>query len=132
MILLVVAVAVAMALAWRIFPPGGSGDGSPLAEVTVPDLTGEAREGEALFNAKCASCHGANAAGRDGEAPPLVHVIYEPGHHGDGAFVSAVRDGVRQHHWPFGDMAPVEGVGDDDLGKIVAYVRALQRANGID
>ena len=63
--------------------------------------------------------------------PPLVHVIYEPSHHGDAAFVLAVRPGVRAHHWPFGNMLPVEGVSDRAVADIIAYVRALQRANGI-
>ncbi len=60
-------------------------------------------------------------------APPLVHKIYEPGHHADGAFLLAVSRGVRAHHWPFGDMPPVDGVSQEDVQKIVAYVRALQR-----
>jgi hypothetical protein len=44
----------------------------------------------------------------------------------------AVKNGVRAHHWRFGDMPPVEGVSDEDATKIVAYVRELQRANGIN
>jgi mono/diheme cytochrome c family protein len=113
---------------------GGSGDAAPgaaLAEVAVPMLSGEAKAGEELFNANCAACHGANAAGQAGIAPPLVHVIYEPGHHSDAAFHLAAQRGVRAHHWPFGDMPPVQGVGATEVDKIVAFVRALQRANGI-
>lgn len=106
--------------------------GEPLAQVTVPPLSGVAKEGETLFNANCAQCHGENAAGRDGAGPPLVHVIYEPHHHSDAAFYLAARNGAPSHHWPFGNMPPVEGVSDGDIGKIVAYVRALQRANGIN
>jgi len=37
--------------------------------------------------------------------------------------------GVR--HWRFGDMPPVEGLSRRDVAAIVAYVRELQRANGI-
>jgi mono/diheme cytochrome c family protein len=88
-------------------------------------------KGEALFNANCAVCHGAQAAGT-GKGPPLVHRIYEPNHHGDMAFLLAARNGVRQHHWPFGDMPPVEGVSDADVALIVVYVRELQRAAGIE
>lgn len=43
----------------------------------------------------------------------------------------AVRQGVRGHHWRFGDVPPVEGVSDEELAQIVAYVRTVQRANGI-
>ncbi|PVB60691.1 c-type cytochrome [Labrenzia sp. 011] len=106
-------------------------EGTALVAVTVPGLSAEARAGGALFEENCAGCHGENAAGRDGFGPPLVHRIYEPGHHGDGAFHLAATRGVRAHHWPFGDMPPVENVSEPDVEKIVAYVRTLQRANGI-
>jgi len=109
----------------------GVATGEAMAEVMVPELTGEAKAGEAIFNARCATCHGANAAGQNGVAPPLVHIIYEPNHHSDAAFHLATQRGVRSHHWPFGDMPPVEGVGEADVEKILAYVRTLQRANGI-
>jgi len=108
--------------------------GSPLVEVIVPaTLSARAQTGETYFNAVCAACHGANAAGQDGVAPPLVHRIYEPSHHGDMAFVLAARNGVRAHHWPFGNMPPIEQpLTDGELGAIVSYVRELQRANGIN
>ena len=108
--------------------------GPQMADVIVPEgISAQARQGETYFNAVCASCHGTNAAGQDGVAPPLVHRIYEPSHHGDMAFVLAARNGVRAHHWPFGDMPPVEQrLTDSELGAIVAYVRELQRANGIN
>jgi len=106
--------------------------GNALVAVDVPDLSGAALAGEGAFNAKCARCHGTNAAGQDGVAPPLIHKIYEPGHHGDMAFVMAARQGVRQHHWPFGNMPPVEGITDAEIAVITAYIRAVQRANGIN
>ncbi|MBG6145765.1 c-type cytochrome [Roseibium album] len=110
--------------------PSGE-QGQAMVEVVVPPLDGTTKLGERLFNESCASCHGANAAGQQGIAPPLVHKIYEPGHHADGAFYLAVKQGVRAHHWPFGDMPPVEGLTQKDVERIVAYVRLLQRANGI-
>lgn len=108
--------------------------GDAIVDVVVPtQLSARASQGQIYFNAVCASCHGANAAGQEGVAPPLVHRIYEPSHHGDMAFVLAARNGVRAHHWPFGDMPPVEQrLTDGELGAITAYVRELQRANGID
>ncbi len=108
--------------------------GAPLANVVVPaELSARAQQGEKYFNSVCASCHGANAAGQDGVAPPFVHRIYEPSHHGDMAFILAARNGVRAHHWPFGDMPPIEQpLTDAVLGAIVSYVRELQRANGIN
>lgn len=105
--------------------------GKPIVGVRVPELTGVAVAGEQLFNTNCASCHGENAAGRDGVAPPLIHKIYEPNHHGDQSFILAAQRGVRAHHWPFGNMPPVTGASKGDVQKIVTYVRTLQRANGI-
>lgn len=105
--------------------------GRAIVEVTVPTLEGKAVLGKLAFVAKCASCHGENAVGQVGIAPPLVHKIYEPSHHGDMSFVMAARNGVRAHHWKFGNMPPIDGITDAEVGTIVAYVRALQRANGI-
>ena len=90
------------------------------------------QEGKVAFDVKCAACHGANATGLEGLAPPLVHKIYEPSHHGDEAFQRAVQYGVQAHHWRFGDMPPVAGLTRADVQGIVAYVRELQRENGIN
>ncbi|MEX0344837.1 MAG: cytochrome c [Rhizobiaceae bacterium] len=102
-----------------------------MVDIVIPDLSEQASAGKKAFDANCAVCHGQNAAGQDGVAPPLVHKIYEPNHHGDRAFYLAAKRGVRQHHWKFGDMPPVGSVDEGEVGKIIAYVRELQRANGI-
>ena len=106
--------------------------GSPIVTVSVPALDGNAAIGAQIFAAKCAACHGQNAAGSHGSGPPLVHKIYEPNHHADGAFLLAVQNGVTAHHWPFGNMPPQEGLTRGDVLAIIAYVRALQVANGIE
>ena len=106
--------------------------GAALAEVAVPaSLSGEALMGQRAFEAVCADCHGTAAAGRNGVAPPLVHEYYEPSHHGDAAFLSAVANGVQAHHWSFGNMPAQDGLTRADVMNIIAYVRALQRENGI-
>ncbi len=108
-----------------------SGNGpSAIVKVTVPELSAVATRGRDLFNANCAACHGKNAGGSE-NGPPLVHQIYNPGHHADGAFVLAARNGVRAHHWRFGNMPPVTTVGQPEVMMIVRYVRELQLANGI-
>ena len=110
-----------------------SREAAALADVLVPEtLSQNAQIGKIGFEAKCAACHGLKAAGQDGVAPPLVHIIYEPNHHGDEAFHRAAAIGVRGHHWPFGDMPPVEGINRADVAMIIAYIRELQRANGIN
>lgn len=98
--------------------------------VKPAQLAGAALEGKALFAANCQQCHGENGAGSD-SGPPLIHKIYHPGHHGDQSFVMAARFGVRAHHWRFGNMPAQPQVSDTDIVKIIAFVRALQRANGV-
>lgn len=99
-------------------------------DVQVPDLSAAALKGKLAFDANCAQCHGQNAAGT-GKGPPLVHDIYNPGHHGDQAFVLAAKRGVRRHHWPYGNMPPQPQVSGAEITAIVKYVRELQVANGI-
>ena len=86
--------------------------------------------GTSLFAANCAACHGAAADGTN-SGPPLVHRLYEPGHHPDISFHSAVKNGVIAHHWDFGDMPPVAGLSQEEVAQIIAYVRDLQREGGI-
>ena len=104
--------------------------GSSENGIKVPTLSHAARQGEAIFNANCVVCHGKNGAGTQ-NGPHLIHKIYEPSHHSDLSFQRAVKFGVRAHHWPFGNMPPVPSVTDADVTQITAYVRELQRANGI-
>ncbi|SFU14649.1 c-type cytochrome [Sedimentitalea nanhaiensis] len=116
-------------------PPDTSAlqQGAPIAEVSLPaTLSENARIGRRAFEAKCAVCHGQNAAGQNGVAPPLVHPTYRPGHHADAAFLIAARNGVRAHHWKFGNMPPVEGITAGDVRMITRYIRELQQANGIE
>lgn len=90
--------------------------------------------GRMLFEKSCAACHGTDLKGSESgekKGPPLLHRIYEPSHHGDAAFQLAVRNGVRAHHWQFGDMAPLPQLSADDVAHITAYVRAEQRKVGI-
>ena len=113
-----------VAVRW-VWPKDAPGTG-----VTVPELSALATQGKVAFDANCARCHGSNAAGTQ-DGPPLVHDIYNPGHHADEAFFRAARQGVPQHHWPFGDMQPRPEVSDQQLAAIVTYIRELQQANGI-
>jgi cytochrome c2 len=99
-------------------------------EVSLPEFSPDARKGGVLFMSKCAKCHGFYTQGTK-NGPPFLHPFYRPGHHADGAYRAAIRNGVQQHHWSFGNMPPVEGVADDQVPLIIRYVRELQKANGI-
>ena len=87
--------------------------------------------GEMLYQASCAECHGVDLRGTD-RGPSHLSGIYEPNHHADIAFLLAVRRGTPAHHWTFGAMAPVEGLSEDDVAAIVAYVREAQRTEGFE
>ncbi len=122
---------VAIIVTWSNYRPAGEADGAPMVSVQVPPLEPAEIEGRQAYTENCAQCHGDNAAGRNGIAPPLVHRIYQTNHHGDAAFQLAVKNGVRAHHWRFGDMPAIEDVSSEQIDRIIAYVRALQRTNGI-
>ncbi len=107
----------------------GPNKGIPV-DVKVPELSVEAKAGEVKFAENCAACHGENASGSD-QGPPLVHDIYNPGHHADQAFVLAAKRGVRQHHWQFGNMPPQPNITSAEIKPILSYIRELQQANGI-
>ena len=101
-----------------------------VVDVQVPELSAEALRGQQAFNANCAQCHGKNGSGT-GKGPPLIHQLYNPGHHGDQSFLRAAKRGVRRHHWPYGDMPKQPQVNNRELAAIVKYLRELQVANGI-
>jgi len=86
--------------------------------------------GKSIYSSKCTVCHGIDGVGSN-QGPPLVHKIYEPGHHANYSFYKAVAYGVRSHHWSFGNMPPIPGVSTDSVGHIVAYIRQEQRLAGI-
>jgi cytochrome c len=124
------AAAVATYMLWPVNTTAQAGE--PIVQVQLPQSFGvDAQRGEIAFVERCAACHGTNAVGQVGVAPPLVHKIYEPSHHGDASFVRAAFVGVQQHHWPFGSMPPVEGITELEIKDIISYIRELQRANGI-
>jgi mono/diheme cytochrome c family protein len=98
---------------------------------TSGQMAESAEHGAQIYAIKCAGCHGPDSSGSD-KGPPLVHQIYKSSHHNDASFYRAVRQGVQSHHWSFGDMPPIPGVTDDQIGNIVVYVRALQLNSGIN
>lgn len=100
---------------------------SRAASEPVPE---EYQAGEERFNGLCARCHGMAGRGTN-MGPPLVHKIYEPSHHADFAFMRAAMQGVRAHHWKFGNMPKISEATPDDVTQIIPYIRWLQRQAGI-
>ncbi len=117
----------AIALVFKNFAPDPT---AKPVNLVLPVFTVEASEGRDLFAGNCATCHGDNASGSK-TGPPLIHDIYNPGHHPDESFYAATANGVRQHHWPYGNMPRIDNLEKNDIAKIIQYVRELQVANGI-
>jgi mono/diheme cytochrome c family protein len=88
-------------------------------------------EGDVLYRASCAACHGSDLRGTE-FGPSQLSVVYQPGHHSDESYMSAMTNGVPAHHWDFGDMAPISGLTQDDMDRIIAFVRENQRIEGFE
>lgn len=127
-ILITLLMVTALFILWKLAP----GPEERLEGLGLPEreVTASVRQGGVLFQANCARCHGADLDGTD-QGPPLIHPYYRPEHHGDLAFYLAIAQGVRQHHWDFGDMPPVPEIPAEQVPHIVAYVRARQRDSGL-
>ena len=115
---------VAVGLAVVISACGGD-------EATLASPTADVSRGAELYTQTCASCHGADLRGTE-RGPSHLSIVYEPNHHGDDAFRSAIANGAPQHHWDFGPMPPVDGLSPDDVDAIVAFVRAAQEREGFE
>lgn len=111
---------------------GQSDDAERRARLGLPDpgYRPVSDRGAQLFGQHCRGCHGPGARGTD-KGPPLIHPYYVPGHHADYAFYMAVKNGVAQHHWQFGDMPAQPQLNPEQAADIVAYVRAIQAREGL-
>ena len=87
--------------------------------------------GAEVYTESCASCHGTDLRGTD-KGPSHLSIVYEPNHHTDDSFRNAIANGAPQHLWPFGVMPPVEGLSDDDVEAVIAFVRAEQERQGFE
>lgn len=87
--------------------------------------------GAEVYASSCSSCHGADLRGTD-KGPSQLSIVYEPNHHPDDAYRSAIKNGAGQHHWNFGDMAPVEGLNDEQIEAVITFIRSEQQRLGFE
>ena len=125
-VMLGIGAVAAIALVVALLAIGGSFDATSVAVTAEGDPTA----GKVAFDGTCAACHGIGGIGTS-QGPPLVHDYYRPGHHADGAFTLAIRNGVQPHHWDFGPMPAQTHLSDQDIADVTAYVRTVQEAAGI-
>ncbi len=97
----------------------------------VPDFSAQAFEGRDIFAKSCGVCHGPYAEGTD-KGPVLIHPIYAPETFADEDIARAIREGAKARHWPFGDMPAIGGISPDRELAIIAFLRAVQKANDIN
>ena len=101
---------------------GSSGESDGAADLEL---------GKTRYSGACAMCHGADLRGTS-RGPSQLSKIYEPSHHPDEAYRRAVKNGVRQHHWNFGDMPSLPEMPDDAIEAIIAYIRSEQQKQGFE
>lgn len=111
-------------------PPASGGPNAIFKNPVEPKMTPKLNLGKLNYGFYCAACHGKTAGGTD-NGPTFISRIYHPGHHGDPSFYRAPKQGVRAHHWPFGDMKPIPDITNKQITSIIEYVRAIQKANGL-
>ena len=94
--------------------------------------TGQVAEGEGLFVQSCAACHGAGG-GLDGSAtrslsklPPEIGSFAWQAEHSDAQIAAAIRNGT-----PGSAMPGTPHLSDDQVAKMVAYVRSLPLRGGV-
>src|ERR1700683_1501272 len=83
----------------------------------IPNLSWAADDGAATFKAKCATCHGADAAGKPAmKAPSLISD--EAKRKSDEDFAKAIHETAK--HTP-----AVKSLPADDVTAVIAYIRPL-------
>lgn len=86
--------------------------------ILIPNLSW-AEDGAALYKAKCAMCHGPEAAGKPAAKIPSL-VSDEAKKKSDADLTKAVAETAKH-------PAPVKGLSADDAKAVVTYIRSLQK-----
>lgn len=108
----------------------GDSERKALTATVAPDYQGDISNGRRLFQSRCTGCHGTDLMGTN-QGPPLLHGYYHPSHHSDLAIRMAVKTGVAQHHWQFGNMPAIPGIDAEGIADLTAYIRTEQKRAGI-
>ena len=87
--------------------------------ILIPNLSWAADDGATLYKAKCAACHGADAAGKP--AAKIPSLISDDEKKASDADISKGITEKAKH------PAAVKGLGAEDVKAIVTYVRSLQK-----
>ncbi len=101
-----------------------------IAILAVAALSARAADGKALYGEHCAKCHGANGNGDTKMGKKLGAKDYTDAkvqaELKDDAAAKAIKDGVKDKDGKQ-VMKPAEGLSDDDIKALVAYMRTLKK-----
>lgn len=81
--------------------------------------------GMRLYVSHCEDCHGRNGVGTE-KGPSLHYEIYHAPNLGQVAFHTAVKHGVQESRWEYGDM-PKSNLSFNEIEQVARYVRDVQR-----
>ncbi|MBL4748903.1 MAG: cytochrome c [Magnetovibrio sp.] len=101
------------------------------ASPIIPELSAKATHGRELINAQCADCHGVDGTGHSTKGPPLLHPMYREEIFPDFHFKRVLREGRPQNNWRFGPMPAQPQLSDADMVDIIAFVREVHTATGV-
>ncbi|MGD0989640.1 MAG: cytochrome c [Candidatus Sulfotelmatobacter sp.] len=87
--------------------------------ILIPHLSWAGDDGAGIYKAKCAACHGADAAGKPAAKIPSL-VSDEAKKASDEDLTKKVADTAKH-------PAGVKGLPTDDVRAVVAYIRTLQK-----
>jgi mono/diheme cytochrome c family protein len=87
--------------------------------ILIPNLSWAADDGASLYKAKCAACHGADAAGKPAAKIPSL-VSDELKKASDDDLVKAVSEKPKH-------PATIKSLAPDQVKLIVTYIRSLQK-----
>jgi mono/diheme cytochrome c family protein len=86
----------------------------------APVAAASAKDGEAVYTAKCKNCHGADGSGNPAIAKMMSVTMKQLGPQTDDAIKTAVTAGT-------GKMKPVATVTGGDLDNVIAYAHTLKK-----
>ena len=101
-----------------------------IALLALPALSVCAAEGKAIYEKECAKCHGADGKGqtsigkRNGAKDYTDPKVQEELK--DEAAIKAVKEGYKTKEGKV-VMKPAEGMSDDDVKAVVAYMRTFKK-----
>jgi mono/diheme cytochrome c family protein len=90
--------------------------------IAPPVMRGDAARGGALFQRNCSGCHG--PGGRGGMAPEIGNPAFN--HSASDEFIAAtIRNGRKGTAMPSFQRPGTTGLGDNEIGDLLAYIRSL-------